>query len=100
MAGTVAVVAAIGGSAVDAMLLLVSFALLLLGAEVFTNGTEWVGHKFDISQGATGSILAAVGTALPETMIPVIAIVGGFYLLFLGVVIYHVLAFDLNVAPH
>jgi len=55
-------------------LLVVSFMLLLLGAEIFTNGVEWLGHRLGVSESATGSILAAVGTALPETMIPVIAI--------------------------
>ena len=54
-----------------------SFLLLLLGAEVFTNGVEWLGHRLGVSESATGSILAAVGTALPETMIPVIAIING-----------------------
>jgi cation:H+ antiporter len=38
---------------------------------------EWLGHRLGVSESATGSILAAVGTALPETMIPVIAIVNG-----------------------
>ena len=56
-------------------LLLGAFALLLSGAEIFTNSVEWLGHHLGVSESATGSILAAVGTALPETMIPVIAIV-------------------------
>ncbi|WP_435097760.1 sodium:calcium antiporter [Halarchaeum sp. P4] len=60
-----------------AILLVGSFALLLLGAEVFTNGVEWLGHRLGVSESATGSILAAVGTALPETLIPVIAILQG-----------------------
>ncbi len=55
-------------------LLLASFGLLLVGAEVFTNAVEWLGHLLGLSESATGSVLAAVGTALPETMIPVIAI--------------------------
>jgi cation:H+ antiporter len=59
-------------------LLIASFLLLLLGAEIFTNGVEWLGHRLGVSESATGSILAAVGTALPETMIPVIAIIHGF----------------------
>ncbi len=59
----------------DNLVLLVgAFGLLLLGAEIFTNGVEWVGRRFGVTESATGSILAAVGTALPETMIPVIAI--------------------------
>ena len=59
----------------DLGLLLGAFALLLLGAEIFTNSVEWLGHHLGVSESATGSILAAVGTALPETMIPVLAIV-------------------------
>lgn len=55
-------------------LLVGSFLMLLIGAEIFTNGVEWLGHRLGVSESATGSILAAVGTALPETMIPTIAI--------------------------
>ncbi|MFZ7104329.1 MAG: sodium:calcium antiporter [Peptococcaceae bacterium] len=57
--------------------LVISLGVILLGAEVFTNGVEWLGKKLNLSEGAVGSILAAVGTALPETMIPVIAILFG-----------------------
>ncbi|WP_231184075.1 sodium:calcium antiporter [Haladaptatus sp. DYF46] len=60
----------------NSLLLLSSFLLLLLGAEVFTNAVEWLGHHLGVSESATGSILAAVGTALPETTIPIIAIFG------------------------
>lgn len=52
-------------------------ALILLSAEIFTNGIEWLGKKLKLSEGAVGSVLAAVGTALPESMIPVIAILFG-----------------------
>ena len=61
-------------NALDLALLVVSFAIILLGAELFTNGIEWFGHKLQLAEGAVGSVLAAVGTALPETMIPIIAI--------------------------
>lgn len=64
----------LAGSVDNFILLLGAFALLLLGAEIFTNGVEWLGRRLQISESATGSVLAAVGTALPETMIPVIAI--------------------------
>jgi len=57
--------------------LVVSLGVILFGAEIFTNGVEWLGKKLHLSEGAVGSILAAVGTALPETMIPVIAILFG-----------------------
>jgi cation:H+ antiporter len=64
----------VSGPVGNTLLLIGSFVLLLLGAEIFTNGVEWFGHRLGVSESATGSILAAVGTALPETMIPVIAI--------------------------
>ena len=58
----------------DVILLLVALVVILIGAELFTNGIEWVGHKLALAEGAVGSVLAAVGTALPETMIPFVAI--------------------------
>ena len=60
----------------DLVLLVGSLALILVGAELFTNGIEWFGHKLNLAEGAVGSVLAAVATAMPETLIPVIAIVG------------------------
>jgi cation:H+ antiporter len=59
---------------VDLILLVIAFAVILAGAELFTNGIEWFGLKLGLAEGAVGSVLAAVGTALPETMIPLIAI--------------------------
>src|SRR5437867_9841457 len=59
---------------IDIALIVAAFVLILVGAEVFTNGVEWLGLKLRISEGATGSILAALGTATPETLIPVVAI--------------------------
>ncbi|MDQ3822230.1 MAG: sodium:calcium antiporter [Actinomycetota bacterium] len=61
----------------SAVLLPASFAILLAGALLFTNGIEWFGSKVNLGQGAVGSVLAAVATALPESLIPVVAIVGG-----------------------
>ena len=58
----------------DLILLAVAFVVILAGAELFTNGIEWFGRKLNLGEGAVGSVLAAVGTALPETMIPIIAI--------------------------
>src|SRR5215213_820814 len=54
--------------------LAVALVVILVAAELFTNGIEWFGHKLNLAEGAVGSVLAAVGTALPETMIPLIAI--------------------------
>jgi cation:H+ antiporter len=59
----------------QALILGASFVLILAGAELFTNGIEWFGHRLNLAEGAVGSVLAAVGTALPETMIPIVAIV-------------------------
>ena len=61
-------------SPIDALLLVVAFALILVGAELFTNGVEWLGHLLGMTEGATGSILAAIGTATPETLVPIVAI--------------------------
>ena len=58
----------------DLLILVLAFVIILLGAELFTNGIEWFGRKLELAEGAVGSVLAAVGTALPETMIPIIAI--------------------------
>src|SRR5437868_13369930 len=58
----------------DLVILVLAFFVILLGAELFTNGIEWFGKKLELAEGAVGSVLAAVGTALPETMIPIIAI--------------------------
>jgi cation:H+ antiporter len=59
----------------DFFVLAGAFVVILIGAELFTNGIEWFGRKLEVAEGAVGSVLAAVGTALPETMIPIIAIV-------------------------
>lgn len=60
-----------------ALFLVGGLALILVSAEIFTNGVEWLGKQLKLSEGAVGSILAAVGTALPESIIPVIAILFG-----------------------
>ena len=58
----------------EALLLLFSFAVVLAGALMFTNAVEWIGHKLNLGEGAVGSILAAVGTAMPETLIAIVAL--------------------------
>lgn len=49
---------------------------IVFSCVVFTNAVEHLGEKLCLSQGAVGSILAAVGTALPETIVPLVAIIG------------------------
>jgi len=58
----------------DVVLLLASFAVILCGALLFTNAVEWIGHKLALGEGAVGSLLAAVGTAMPETLIAIVAL--------------------------
>ena len=57
-----------------ALLFLASGALLVVAAELFTNAIEWAGYRLRLGSGATGSLLAAIGTSLPETIVPIIAL--------------------------
>src|SRR5581483_74701 len=56
------------------LILGVALLVILVGAEAFTNALEHLGGRLKISEGVTGSIFAAVGTAMPETMVPIVAI--------------------------
>ena len=56
--------------------LAVMLVIILVSAEFFTNALEHLGERLGISEGVTGSLFAAVGTALPETIVPLIAILG------------------------
>jgi len=58
----------------DIVMLIFPLLIILIACELFTNGIEWLGLKLGLAESATGSILAAVGTALPETIVPIIAI--------------------------
>ena len=55
-------------------LLLITLIFILIAAELFTNALEHVGERMNLSEGVTGSIFAAIGTALPETIVPILAI--------------------------
>ena len=59
----------------ELLTLAASLVVILVAAELFTNGVEWFGRALNLGAGAVGGVLAAVGTALPETMIPLVAIV-------------------------
>lgn len=64
-------------------LILILSTLLLLFlitffCEIFTNAVENLGKYFKIKDGALGSIFAAFGTALPETVLPLIAVFGAY----------------------
>ncbi|CAG7594765.1 sodium:calcium antiporter [Candidatus Vallotia tarda] len=57
--------------------LILMLAAILIASALFTNALEHLGKRMQLSDGVTGSLLAAVGTALPETSIPLIAILSG-----------------------
>ncbi|HEY1506903.1 MAG TPA: hypothetical protein VGF92_21555 [Stellaceae bacterium] len=54
-----------------------SAVLIYFSCEYFVNGVEWLGKRLAISQTATGTILAAFGTALPESVVTFVAVVFG-----------------------
>ena len=60
--------------------LVLSLAAILGAAILFTNAVEIMGDRLNLGAGAVGSVLAAVDTALPETMIPLVAILGSLLL--------------------
>lgn len=51
--------------------------VILAASEIFVNALEHLGERLHISEGVTGSLFAAVGTALPETIVPLIAVFAG-----------------------
>src|SRR5580704_19180242 len=59
------------------VLLLISAAFIYGACEYFVNGVEWVGRKLGVSQNGVGTVLAAFGTALPESVVTFVAVVFG-----------------------
>jgi cation:H+ antiporter len=60
--------------------LVLSAVAIVVAAALFTNAVEILGDRLDLGQGVVGSVLAAVGTALPETMIPIVAVVASLFI--------------------
>jgi cation:H+ antiporter len=58
-------------------LLVAAVAAVLAGALLFTNAVEWAGSRAGLGVGAVGTLLAGVSTALPESAIPVLAVLRG-----------------------
>jgi cation:H+ antiporter len=61
----------------DALLFAAGLLLIVMASELFTNAVEWAGFRMKLAGGATGSLLAALGTSLPETVVPIIALLKG-----------------------
>jgi cation:H+ antiporter len=58
----------------EIVFLVLGLLMILFASEGFTNGLETFGKRFRLSQAVVGSFLAAIGTALPETILPIVAI--------------------------
>jgi cation:H+ antiporter len=56
--------------------LLAGTVLVALASQGFTGAVEWLGYRLQLGDRVLGSILAAWGTALPETVIPLVAVAG------------------------
>jgi cation:H+ antiporter len=59
------------------VLFLGSSAAIYFACEFFVNGVEWLGRRLGVGETATGTILAAFGTALPESAVTFVAVVFG-----------------------
>jgi cation:H+ antiporter len=57
-------------------LLLGCAVVLYLACEWFVNAVEWVGVQLNVGPIAVGTILAAAGTALPESVVTLVAVSG------------------------
>lgn len=58
-------------------LLIAAAGIIYLSCETFVNAVEWLGQKLKVTQTATGTILAAFGTALPESVVTLVAVAFG-----------------------
>lgn len=59
------------------VLLIAAAGIIYFSCETFVNGVEWLGSKLNLTQTATGTILAAFGTALPESVVTLVAVAFG-----------------------
>jgi cation:H+ antiporter len=59
------------------VLLIVCAGAIYLACEWFVNAVEWLGRRLNVGQMAVGSILAAFGTALPESVVTLVAVTTG-----------------------
>lgn len=59
------------------LLLLLAALMIYLSCEYFVNGVEWLGLRLGLGESAVGTVLAAFGTALPESVVTFIAVAGG-----------------------
>ena len=59
------------------LLFALSAGAIYFACEFFVNGVEWLGQRLKLSTTSTGTVLAAFGTALPESAVTFTAVVFG-----------------------
>ncbi|WSB32160.1 sodium:calcium antiporter [Streptomyces scopuliridis] len=59
------------------VLLIVCAVAIYLSCEWFVNAVEWLGARLNVGKMAVGTILAAFGTALPESVVTLVAVTTG-----------------------
>jgi cation:H+ antiporter len=59
------------------VLLIVCAVVIYLACEWFVNAVEWLGLRWKVGKTAVGTILAAFGTALPESVVTLVAVTTG-----------------------
>jgi cation:H+ antiporter len=62
---------------VHIVLLIACAVAIYLSCEWFVNAVEWLGQRLNIGAMAVGTILAAFGTALPESVVTLVAVTTG-----------------------
>ena len=62
---------------IHVVLLLGCAVTIYLACEAFVNAVEWLGVRMKVGPVAVGTVLAAVGTALPESIVTLVAVLFG-----------------------
>lgn len=62
---------------IHVLLLLGCAVSIYLACEWFVNAVEWLGVRLKVGRLAVGTVLAAVGTALPESVVTLVAVLFG-----------------------
>src|SRR5579885_31128 len=66
-----------GASLSHLVILLACAVAIYLSCEWFVNAVEWLGVRLRVGRLAVGTLLAAFGTALPESVVTFVAVVTG-----------------------
>ena len=62
---------------IHVVLLVVCAVVIYLACEWFVNAVEWLGVRMKVGAIAVGTVLAAAGTALPESVVTLVAVLFG-----------------------